>query len=153
MGFCDQPGRDGRRKSDPLRDIANNPELAPGLQLVRLVSADDDATSKAIKTNGVNYGRFRTGCFQIVPLANDDLDSPTLGTANPSVEIMAWCPLLGKFISANPMALYTGLGAGVPYELEFASDGLIIMPSITGTAGGTEVVAVYAAGYVPYCMP
>jgi len=153
MSFYDQPGRDGRRKSDPLKTIVTNPALAPDLQLVRLVASDDDFMSQAVKSNGVNFGRFRTGCFQIVPLADDDLDSPSLGTANVSVEMMAWCPLLGRFIHANPVATYTGLGAGIPYELEFASDGLIIMPSVTGTAGGTEVVAVYAAGYVPYYMP
>jgi hypothetical protein len=147
MTFYAQPGRDGRRTTDPLKDLAINPQALPGWQLVRLVSANDDATSKAIRNNGVNFGHYNRGHFQIIPLATNDLNSPSAGTANPSVELMTWCPILGKFISMNAKVEYTGLGAGVPYEFEFVSDGRVLMPAITGTAGGDEVIAVYAAGY------
>jgi hypothetical protein len=147
MGFYDQPGRDGRRRSDPLRQLSTNPAMAPEWQLVRIVTADDDATSKGDRSNGVNFGNYRFGHFQIVPLATNDLVTPVAGTADPAVELLVWCPILGAFISTSTKLEFAGLGAGVPFRISANVEGQIIMPSITSTESAPEVVAIYASGF------
>lgn len=111
--------------------VTNTPKYSP--HRIDIAAADGAASSN--ERDGLNFAGYDTACFQIVPSE----------TADPSVEIMVWSEAAEKFISANPAASHSGLGAGVPFELTEVAAGRKFWVRVTSLAAGT--VSIYAAGH------
>lgn len=146
-GFYDQPGRDGRRKSDPLKSINGSPAHAPEWQLHRVVSAQDaDFATRAKGCNCSQYGRVR---FSVVPYDADptiaDAAAPG-GNANPNIEIRVWSEGAGAFVAMDTPKTKAGAGAGLAYTVEVDNaDGAILM--IAQTNGVAGISAIYVQGF------
>lgn len=98
------------------------------------ITAADGAASTN-ERDGESFAGYDLGIVQIIPS----------GGANPTVELMVWSEAAGKFISANPAASKTGLGADTPYEFTFTAAGRKFWVMVTALAAGS--VDVYVAGH------
>lgn len=115
MGFFDQPGVDGRRKSNPLRDPSNSPPKSPALQLWRHVTADDAALVAGalpdVSRGGVNYKSYLGGVVHVVPRSGPSIDDDPGGTSLVAVTLLEWNPALEAFVDAGTVVGTTAAGA------------------------------------------
>ena len=84
---------------------------------------------------GLNFAGFDTAMFNIIPA----------GTGNPTIEIMVWSPAANKFVSANPVSTFAGVGADIPYHFTVPALGRVLYPRVSVLASGS--VTIEAAGY------
>lgn len=148
--FYAQPGRDGRRKSNPLRVPHRSVDLAPSQVLYRLVTAADGAEVLTNEGLALNFRGYLQGNFQVVPLLNPaqiESDTPQPAVAsNPAVDVLFWNPHTKSFVEANPAITRTGAGAGVPYEFSIPVDGQQVLVRVTSGFSAGEAVAIFASG-------
>lgn len=149
--FYAQPGRDGRRKSDPLRNPQTGPTIAPEYHLNRLVTANDAAAGTGqltTKAHGINCDAARYVGLIVTPLttpAQIDEEAPALGSSTVVIEILFWNPILKRFVNEYPLVTFTG-GAGESFAYSFDAKGRHCFVRVTGVAGG-EAVAIHATTY------
>jgi hypothetical protein len=120
--------------------MSSNPYTSPRYGIHRVVAAPDGTTNPwaPVAPALMNSAGFQKVMIQVLPvvipgpppavqLTVDNLEkgliAPTLGTSTPVVEVMWWCPLIGKFIPANGTIIKTAAGAGVPFEFELETLG------------------------------
>lgn len=143
--FFDQPGRDGRRKSDPLKSLDGAPARAPDWQLNRVITTQDITFVK--RQDGVNCGQYKTIRFNVVPFAADPRTGGAPGgTANPNVEARVWSEAAGAFVPFDTAITKSGAGAGVAYMVDVSNaNGSIVGLFVVNALAA--VVAVYVQGH------
>lgn len=142
--FFDQPGRDGRRKSDPLKEIDAGPALAPDWQLYRVIAATD-ADPTLIEKFALNAGHYNRVRFQSVSFTDKTLD--TIGTHVANLTVQQWSPGGERFIDFDDTIVNNGGGVVKELEVEHAhGQKLFVMLTSDPTVEG-DVVAIYAQGY------
>ena len=144
--FFDQPGRDGRRRSDPLKDVDGSPAVAPDWQLNRIVSAQDAAVFTD-RSKGCNFGHYGKGRFKVEVYTDKTLTSQAATASNPNVEVQRWSESAGKFVQEHVPVQKTGVGAGLGYTFEVDASGGILICKVTNAPSGSEVIAIFAQGY------
>ena len=144
--FFAQPGRDGRRRSDPLKSVDKSPAVAPDWQLYRIVGSPDPTvvTNEGLALNAGHYNRLRV---MVEPYTNRTLTSQAGVASNPNVEIQYWSENAKEFVSPNPVIQKTGLGVGLGYTFDVEVHGGKLLVKLTNATNGSEVIAIYTQGY------
>lgn len=149
--FFDQPGRDGRRKSDPLKDVDGSPAVAPDWQLYRKVLAADPGGFITNPKLGLNCGHYNKVKINFGIFTDATLDTPvepTGGATTIAGEILLFNPQMKRFLSQQPADTFFSAGAGESYWLDLDSvRGSLIFVKFTAAIQNSEVVAIYAQGY------
>lgn len=147
MTFYDQPGRDGRRKSDPLQTPNSSPAEAPAYQLWRHVAANDaaagsDANLELPAHAGVNFADYSVGVLQVVQRGGPGLDDAPGGSGAVVISVYEWSPGAGKFIPTGETK--TG-GAGESFPFRLNVDGRLLYFHVAELGVG-ESVSLYVSG-------
>jgi hypothetical protein len=131
------------------------PKRAPEYNLVRLVTGNDGAAALRVRANGVNFGMYTKGCFQIVPLnaaaPGENLtasDFLTGATSNPVLNVRFWNDELGMYLIHSPAIAITAQGAGVAFEFDVDVYGRQVMIEVASGVTGGQSVAIFAAGHM-----
>ena len=100
---------------------------SPKYTKFRVVTVDDTSASIPNKANGgLAFAGYDIGNVQVIPT----------GGANPSIEILSWCPKLETYISVYPKAEFPGQGADTPFEITFSPYNRTVWIFVTGTGTG-----------------
>jgi hypothetical protein len=138
MGFFDQPGVDGRRKSNPLRDPSCSPLKSPKQQLWRHVIADDAAlvagALPAVTNGGANFNSYLSGVIHVIPRNGLTIDSTPGGTSLVAVRLLEWSPGRNAFIDTGVTVGTTG--AGLTASFTFDARERLLFFRVSGIAGG-----------------
>lgn len=147
MSYFDTTEGDGRRRSDPLKELDTAPAKAPDWQLNRVVSAQDTTFVK--RTEGVNAGGYSSVRFAVTPMTADPTRNPAAvpgGTQNPTTEIRVWSAEASAFVPMSTPITHAGAGAGAAYVVDVPNaNGSILGCFITSALTG--VVAISAQGF------
>ncbi len=109
---------------------------APDYAVVRIVTAADSGV-QTDRDEGVNFAEYGRGHVQVVPSSN----------SNPTVRILVWSDVAEAFVVHKAFSAQSGEGAGVAFEFDFAAEGRIAYPQVTGTVG--DGVTIYMSQYTP----
>lgn len=149
MAHSNPPVMDGRRRSNPLRNLGSSPAKAPDWQLSRVVSAQDTTFVK--RADGVNAGGYSSVRFSVTPMTADPTRNASAvagGTQNPNTEIRVWSEQAQAFVPMSTPITHTGAGAGVPYVIDVPNaNGSVLGCFVTSALTG--VVAIAAQGFNP----
>jgi len=147
MGFYDQPGRDGRRKSDPLTTPNTSPTRAPKYQLYRHVIANDAAASPGTpekKSIGCNFGGYEVGLIKMVPRVTSAINGAEGGSGAVSLAVEEWSEGAQRFVKSD-LGPLTLAGAGVAQSFQFNARGRILFFRVSAL-GASNSVSIYASG-------
>lgn len=141
---------DGRRQTDPLKNLNGSPETAPRYQLLRQVISSDPAPSGGYLpasvdgAQGANWGSFNEGFVQAIPRSGLTVEDTIGGTSTVTITLYEWAPGAERWI---PIGQTEGPGgAGEPVRLAFEAKGRKVFPHISGVTAG-QSVSVYVSGY------
>lgn len=148
MNFYAQPGRDGRRRSNPLQSLDGAPAKAPDWQLSRVVTAQDAVFTK--RGDGVNSSSYEHIRFAVTPMDADPTEDPAAiqgGSANPNVQVRVWSEQADAFIPLPTDLTKSGVGVGVGYVIDVDNArGSIVGCFVTNDPAG-EFVAIFSQGF------
>lgn len=143
--------KDGRRRSDPLRNLGSSPAKAPDWQLSRVRNTGLAESVFTKRSDGVNAGGYSSVRFAVTPMTADPTRDPAAvpgGVENPNVEIRIWSEQAQAFVPMSTPITHTGAGAGTPYVVDVPNaDGSILACFVTSALTG--VVAIAAQGFNP----
>lgn len=144
MGFYDQPGRDGRRTSDPLKEPNSSPAKSPDYQLYRHVITDDSG-SFTIRSKGCNFDGYDVGIVNVVPRDDQGIEDVE-GGDQVTITPMVWDEALGRFVLSPDLDAVTIVSAGVAESFEILARGRIVFLAVTGLTGNNSC-SLYCSGY------
>lgn len=119
-------------KFSETKTVGGSIQLAPSYVKHREGVAALDAAAPTEKKQGINAARYKKAHVQVVPS----------GGANPTVEVLFWSDVAGKFIKGHTALTRAGIGADTPFEFTFDVEGRIFFVMVTALAAGAVTVAV-----------
>ena len=111
--------------------------MSPEFVLYRTVAGADDSGTFSAKSQGINMADFAEAIVQVIPSAGID----------PDATVYFWSEEAAKFIKANPDIVFSGIGAGEPYQFTVAVKGRIMFVAVAGTLGVGDSAKVMVAGW------
>lgn len=113
-------------------ETQGNPYSAPRYARHRTALTAADAAIITNRMVGCNCEGYTHAHIQVIPTSG----------ANPTVEVLWWSEVAGRFIEDHTLATYGAKGANVPFELTVECRGRIMFVRADAIAAGTVEVMV-----------